>query len=47
MMSTMAQSAGITKYRPRLVDGRLGELLGAVPAILINGPRAAGKTTTE
>ena len=29
-----------------LIDGRLTELLGAVPAVLINGPRAAGKTTT-
>ena len=34
------------RYWPRLVDARLGELLGAVPAVLINGPRAAGKTTT-
>ena len=42
----MAQPAGTTRYRPRLVDARLRELLGAVPAILINGPRAAGKTTT-
>ena len=42
----MAQPAGTTRYRPRLVDARLRELLGAVPAVLINGPRAAGKTTT-
>lgn len=33
-------------YHRRLVDGRLQSLLGAFPAILINGPRAAGKTTT-
>lgn len=42
----MAQPAGTTSYRPRLLDARLRELLGAVPAVLINGPRAAGKTTT-
>jgi predicted AAA+ superfamily ATPase len=35
-----------TSYRRRLVDDRLQSLLDAFPAILINGPRAAGKTTT-
>lgn len=34
------------RYRPRLIDSRLSELLGSVPAVLINGPRATGKTTT-
>lgn len=34
------------EYRPRLVDEHLAELLLAFPAVLINGPRAAGKTTT-
>ena len=33
-------------YRPRLVDQRLPDLLAAFPAVLLNGPRAAGKTTT-
>ena len=33
-------------YRPRLVDQRLPDLLEAFPAVLLNGPRAAGKTTT-
>ncbi|MGK2887265.1 MAG: AAA family ATPase [Rhodococcus sp. (in: high G+C Gram-positive bacteria)] len=42
----MAESAGGARYRARLVDGRLSELMDAVPAVVINGPRAAGKTTT-
>lgn len=33
-------------YRPRLVDPLLDELLGELPAVLLTGPRAAGKTTT-
>lgn len=33
-------------YRPRLVDGLLGELMGEVPALAVTGPRATGKTTT-
>ncbi|MCX6423462.1 MAG: hypothetical protein NTV96_02565 [Actinobacteria bacterium] len=33
-------------YRPRLADEPLGELLAGVPAVLITGPRAAGKTTS-
>jgi predicted AAA+ superfamily ATPase len=33
-------------YTPRLVDGRLRELFAELPALLITGPRAAGKTTT-
>ncbi len=45
-MVAMAESTRNVRYRPRLTDGRLRELLGAVPAVLINGPRAAGKTTT-
>jgi predicted AAA+ superfamily ATPase len=42
----MAKPARSASYRPRLVDGRLRELLKAVPAVAITGPRAAGKTTT-
>jgi len=34
------------RYRPRLADEPLGELLAGVPAVLITGPRAAGKTTS-
>lgn len=34
------------EYRPRLVDRTLTELVGALPAVLVVGPRAAGKTTT-
>src|SRR5207253_1637460 len=33
-------------YLPRLLDGRLSELFAQLPALLITGPRAAGKTTT-
>ena len=33
-------------YRTRLVDGRLAELLAQLPATLLTGPRATGKTTT-
>jgi predicted AAA+ superfamily ATPase len=33
-------------YHPRLVDRLLDELLAQLPALLIVGPRAAGKTTT-
>lgn len=33
-------------YLPRLVDSTVAELLAEVPAILIAGPRASGKTTT-
>lgn len=33
-------------YLPRLVDGQLSELFAQLPALLITGPRAAGKTTT-
>jgi uncharacterized protein len=33
-------------YLRRLVDGLLAELLGQVPAVLLTGPRATGKTTT-
>lgn len=33
-------------YRPRLADQRLDELLAELPAVMVAGPRAAGKTTT-
>ncbi len=36
----------MTDYRPRLVDSLLARLLAEVPAVLVVGPRAAGKTTT-
>lgn len=36
----------MSTYRPRLVDGTLRELLTALPAVLLVGPRACGKTTT-
>jgi predicted AAA+ superfamily ATPase len=33
-------------YTGRLADPLLAELLGAVPGVMVTGPRAAGKTTT-
>ena len=33
-------------YQPRIVDDRLSELLDAMPAVLIEGARAVGKTET-
>jgi uncharacterized protein len=33
-------------YTPRLVDRRLRELFEQLPALLVTGPRAAGKTTS-
>lgn len=33
-------------YRARLIDGTLRDLLAAVPAVMLVGPRAVGKTTT-
>lgn len=33
-------------YQPRLVDDRLAGLLGEFPAVMVNGPRGVGKTTT-
>lgn len=35
-----------TDYKPRLMDQRLPRLFRELPALLINGPRATGKTTT-
>jgi len=36
----------VEQYRDRLVDTLLGELLSHLPAVLLTGPRATGKTTT-
>lgn len=33
-------------YRTRIVDGELADLLGGLPAVLIEGPKAVGKTAT-
>jgi len=38
--------ADLQTYRPRLVDGLIAELLRELPALLLTGPRATGKTTT-
>ena len=35
-----------TDYTSRLIDGRLERLFAQLPAILLTGPRATGKTTT-
>ncbi len=39
-------NADLTPYQPRLVDPLLDELLAQLPAMLVLGPRTAGKTTT-
>jgi predicted AAA+ superfamily ATPase len=36
----------VTRYRTRLADSTVEELLREVPALLLVGPRATGKTTT-
>ncbi len=36
----------LSRYVPRLADARLRELLGDLPAVMVTGPRAAGKTTS-
>lgn len=33
-------------YLPRILDARLGSMLAGLPAVMLLGPRAAGKTTT-
>ena len=33
-------------YLPRLIDAKLAELIGQLPAVSVTGPRATGKTTT-
>ena len=38
--------ACVKRYQDRLVDGLVTELLRELPAILVVGPRAVGKTTT-
>ncbi len=37
---------GTPKYLPRLVDSTIADLLENLPAVMIVGPRAAGKTTS-
>lgn len=36
----------MAEYHPRSADRLIGDLLGELPALLIVGPRACGKTTT-
>lgn len=45
MVRQMASTAAVS-YRRRLVDPLLDELLEQLPAVLVIGPRTAGKTTT-
>jgi predicted AAA+ superfamily ATPase len=35
-----------TEYQPRLIDPLLEELVGTLPAVMVTGARATGKTTT-
>lgn len=39
-------SRGMTQYRPRVADGELKSLRAVVGAVLIEGPKACGKTET-
>ncbi len=39
-------SGGVSQYLERAVDGLIQELLGEMPAVLLVGARAVGKTTT-
>jgi hypothetical protein len=41
-----ASSMSTRKYQPRLVDNLVTRLLKELPALLLIGPRASGKTTT-
>lgn len=45
-MDTVSRRAEDSGYLPRLADEPLAELVAHVPAVLVTGPRAAGKTTT-
>jgi predicted AAA+ superfamily ATPase len=36
----------VDNYAPRLLDERIAALFGELPAVLLTGPRATGKTTT-
>jgi predicted AAA+ superfamily ATPase len=36
----------LVTYLPRMVDGLLDDLMAGLPAVLVIGPRACGKTTT-
>ena len=36
----------MTSYRPRVVDAELQDLMGFMGAVLIDGPKAVGKTAT-
>jgi len=45
-MCEMGNEARGTPYLRRLADGLIEELLAELPALLIVGPRASGKTTT-
>lgn len=38
--------SAVGPYIPRLVDSRLKRMMGELPAVMVVGPRACGKTTT-
>ena len=42
----MATDTPSSSYRHRLIDGLLDDLLAQLPAVMVLGPRASGKTTT-
>lgn len=46
MVADDARAKPGADYRSRIIDGELDELLGGLPAISIEGPKAVGKTAT-
>ena len=47
MLRPMAGTLGLTgDYRRRIVDDQLDELMAQLPAILLDGPKGVGKTST-
>lgn len=44
-MDPRSKPREVTPYLPRILDPVLGELLRDLPAVLLTGPRATGKTT--
>jgi len=46
LAAVWVRSSIVAAYLPRLIDGLLVELLAELPAVLVVGPRATGKTTT-
>jgi hypothetical protein len=46
MVAKGGSSVPLSGYHPRSVDALLSQLLAELPAVMVTGPRATGKTTT-